>query len=126
MAHSSSNSGEFVCRHACSHAAAANQHTSFRLAIQDGAPYCFSEVRVIRGVFIECTDVQNIVSQGPQQIARGHLQLKSCVVRTNDKLHRRLTFRALPLRLLPRCPLRSQTSSANLSAEPTRRNSACR
>ena len=63
MAHTRANSGQLVCGYARPHTAATNQHASLRLAIQHGAAHRFGEVRIVRRIFIEGADVQDLVSQ---------------------------------------------------------------
>src|SRR5689334_7675617 len=113
MTHACANPRQFICSNAGADAAAANENSSFGPAIQHRPSDCLGKVWIIGRVFVESADIQYLVPERAEQIAHRYLQLKPGVVRTNDNLHGRLTFRGL---LLPRplpCPPRCRIFSAN-------------
>ena len=55
----------------------------------------FREIGIVRRVFVECTDVQNLVAERSKNIADRIFQREPRMIRTNHKFHSALTFPAL-------------------------------
>src|SRR5947209_1133230 len=97
MANRRANPDELVRRNTWSHATPAYNNDTLGPTIQHRAAYGFREIRIVRWVFVERSNVQHRVPQPAQHVTHGVFQLETRVVRPNHDFHRRLTFPSLLL-----------------------------
>src|SRR5271165_2174945 len=93
VANAGADAGNLVGGHSHAHAAAVEEDAAVGLAFGYGVRDEFGEVRVVRGIFVEGADVENVMAERAYHVAHFAFERETRVVGTDDDAHESLTFR---------------------------------